>query len=148
MVSSAVGTVAAYLASLPAERRKVVSAVRAAIRKGMPKGYEEFMGYGMIMWSIPLSVLPDTYNGHPLCYVALAAQKNHFTAYLMGAYGSEKILAELQAGYKKAGIKLDMGKACVRFKSLDGVALDVIRDVVSRVPADEYVRIYRKSRKK
>jgi uncharacterized protein YdhG (YjbR/CyaY superfamily) len=141
-------TVAAYLASLPPERRKVVSAVRAAIRKGMPKGYRECMGYGMIMWSIPLSVLPDTYNGHPLCYVALAAQKNHYAAYLMGAYGSKKILAELQAGYKKAGIRLDMGKACVRFKSLDGVALDVIRDVVARIPVAQYVEFYRASRVK
>jgi uncharacterized protein YdhG (YjbR/CyaY superfamily) len=146
MASSTASTVAAYLASLPPERRKVVSTVRAAIRQGMPKGYKESMGQGMIMWSIPLNVLPDTYNGHPLCYVALSAQKNHFAAYLMGAYGSSKILAELQAGYRKAGVKLDMGKACVRFKSLDGVALDVIRDVVARVPADEYVRIYRMSR--
>ena len=148
MASSAASTVAAYLASLPAERRKVVSTVRTAIRKGMPKGYVETMGYGMIMWSIPLSVLPDTYNGYPLCYAALAAQKNHFAVYLMGAYGSKEMLAELQTGYRKAGIKLDMGKACVRFKSLEGVALDVIRDIVARIPADEYVKRYRKSRKK
>jgi hypothetical protein len=64
----------------------------------------------------------------------------------MGAYGSPKILADLRAGYKEAGIKLDMGKACVRFKSLDGVALDVIRDIVARIQVDEYVRIYRDSR--
>ena len=148
MVSSAAPTVAAYLASLPPERRKVMRAVRAAIRKGMPRGYKEYLDYGMIMWSIPLSMLPDTYNGRPLCYAALASHKNHYAAYLMGAYGSRKILAELQAGYRKAGIRLDMGKACVRFQSLDGVPLDVIRDVVARIPADEYIRIYRKSRKK
>lgn len=146
MVSSAASTVAAYLASLPPERRKVVRAVRAAIRKGMPEGYRESMGYGMIMWSIPLSVLADTYNGHPLCYAALAAQKNHYAAYLMGAYGNKKILAQLQAGYRKAGIKLDMGKACVRFKSLDGVALDVIRDIVARIPVEQYIESYRASR--
>jgi len=146
MASLAPSTVAAYLASLAPERRKVVNTVRAVIRKAMPKGYKECMGHGMIMWSIPLSVLPDTYNGHPLCYVALAAQKNYYAAHLMGAYGSPKILADLRAGYKEAGIKLDMGKACVRFKSLDGVALDVIRDIVARIPVDEYARIYRDSR--
>ncbi|MEK6612334.1 MAG: DUF1801 domain-containing protein, partial [Gemmatimonadota bacterium] len=81
-------------------------------------------------------------------YAALAAQKNHYAAYLTGPYGDPKILAELRAGYRKAGIKLDMGKSCVRFKSLDGVALDVIRGVVARIPADEFTRIYRKSRKK
>ena len=148
MVSSTAPTVAAYLASLPPERRKVVSAVRAAIRRGIPKGYRESMGYGMITWNIPLSVFPDTYNGQPLCYVALAAQKNYFAAYLTGPYGNPKILAERKAGYKKAGIKLDMGKSCVRFTSLDGVALDVIRRVVSRIPADELIRIYQRSRKK
>ncbi len=41
MVSSAAPTVAGYLASLPPERRKVMQAVRAAIRKGMHKGYRE-----------------------------------------------------------------------------------------------------------
>ena len=74
MVQSTAPTVAQYLASLPPDRRTVMTKVRAAVKRAMPKGYQELMGYGMIMWSVPLSVLPDTYNGYPLCYAALAAQ--------------------------------------------------------------------------
>jgi len=148
MVSSPATTVSAYLASVPAERRAVLQAVRRAVKKAMPTGYKELMGYGMIMWSVPLSVLPDTYNGYPLCYVALAAQKNYFALYLMGPYGSKKLLAELRSGYKKAGIRLDMGKSCVRFRDLDGIALDVVSDVIAKVPMADYVAMYKSVKRK
>jgi hypothetical protein len=148
VASSPRTTVGAYLASLPTERRAVLQVVRRAVQKAMPRGYKELMGYGMIMWSVPLSVLPDTYNGHPLCYVALAAQKNHYALYLMGPYGSKKLLAELQSGYKKAGIRLDMGKSCVRFKSLDGIALDVVAGVIAKVPMADYVTMYKSEARK
>ncbi len=44
------------------------------------------MNWGVINWAIPLEELPDTYNGQPLCYVGLGAQKNYSSFYLMGAY--------------------------------------------------------------
>ena len=38
------------------------------IRKNLPRGYREVMGWGMISYGIPLSRYPDTYNGQPLWY--------------------------------------------------------------------------------
>ena len=76
MAMSKAATVAEYLAELPADRRKEIAAARALVRKHMPKGYKEAMGYGMITWTIPLSTYTNTYNKQPLCYAALAAQKN------------------------------------------------------------------------
>ena len=35
------------------------------------------VGFGMICYTLPLERYPDTYNGQPLCYAGLAAQKNH-----------------------------------------------------------------------
>ena len=148
MASSTAPTLAQYLASLPLERRKVVAAVRAAVRRAMPKGYKETMGYGMITWSVPLSVLPETYNGEPLCYVALAAQKQYFALYLMGPYGDPSLMAELTKGYKAAGLKLDMGKSCLRFRDLDAIALDVVAAVIARVPVATYVARYQATRRK
>lgn len=148
MVQSSAPTVAGYLASLPPDRRTLVAKVRTAVKRAMPKGYKEAMGFGMICWSVPLSVLPDTYNGQPLCYVALAAQKSHTALYLMGPYGNPTLLAELKVGYKAAGLRLDMGKSCLRFKSLDDIALDVVGRVISRVPMATYVAVYQKSRRK
>src|SRR6476661_5974899 len=79
-------TVAAYLASLTPERRAVIEEARALVQKHIPRGYAEFMNWGVINWGIPLEEFADTYNGQPLCYVALGAQKNYNSLYLMGAY--------------------------------------------------------------
>ena len=35
-----------------------------------------------------------------------------------------------------------MGKSCVRFKSLDAVALDVVAEAIRRLPVDEYIARY------
>ncbi len=122
--------------------------VRAAVNKAVPKGYREGMLMGMIAWTVPLSVLRDTYNGHPLLYASLAAQKNYYALYVMCAYGSGALLDEIRAGYREAGLKLDMGKACIRFRTLDDLALDVVCRVIARVPVEAYVEIYRASRRR
>jgi len=141
-------TVAAYLASLPADRRAEVARVRRVITKHLPKGYKEAMGWGMIMYGVPLKVYPDTYNGHPLCYAALAAQKNYTSLYLMSVYGSKPLLAELKAGFKKAGKKLDMGKSCIHFKRADDLALDTIGKLIARLPVSKYVEIAKAARRR
>jgi hypothetical protein len=74
MVSSKATTPAAYLAGLPAERRKVIAAVRAVITKRLAKGFAESMNLGMLSYEIPLARYPETYNKQPLMYLALAAQ--------------------------------------------------------------------------
>src|SRR5438552_15792394 len=117
-------TVAEFLGTLPDDRRTTIEAARRLVRGSIPKGYEEGMGWGMIMYSVPLKRFPNTYNGQPLCYVGLASQKNYCALYLMAAYGSAKQLDVLKAGFKRAGKKLDMGKTCLRFNSLDDLDLE------------------------
>lgn len=148
MPRSTAKSIPEYLAALPPDRRSVVEEARAFVRKHLPSGYEELFGYGMIMWSVPLKQLPDTYNGHPLNYVALAAQKNYFALYLMGAYGDPKAATKFREGFKKAGKKLDMGKSCVRFKAMDDLALDAVAEVVERWTPAEWIELYKASRKK
>jgi hypothetical protein len=139
-------TVAEYLKSLPEEKRKALAAVRKLIRARLPEGYQESMGYGGIMYTIPLSKYPNTYNKQPLCYVALAAQKNFNSLYLMSAYGSKAHLKELQAGFKKAGKKLDMGKSCIHFRSPEDLELDVIGKLIASVPPEKWIQLYESSR--
>jgi hypothetical protein len=142
MVQSRAVTVEEYLANLPEERRAIIATVRDVVRRNIPDGYREGMAWGMIMYFIPLERYPDTYNGQPLGYVSLAAQKNHYALYLMGAYMDAGRAAAIAAGFAKAGKKLDMGKSCVRFRRLDDLPLDVIGDVVASMPVDEYLRMY------
>ena len=48
--------------------------------------------------------------------------------------------------YKKSGKKLDMGKGCVRFKSLEDLALDVVGRTVARVSVEEHMANYQAAR--
>ena len=146
MVQSAAKTVNAYLEELPEDRRAVVAAVRDVILSHLPEGYEESVGYGMISYSIPLARYPKTYNKQPLCYVSLAAQKNHYAVYLMCVYASPERTAALREKFAKVGKKLDMGKACIRFKKLDDLPLDVIGEAVASATPDAYIAIYEKAR--
>lgn len=142
MASSGASTVAGYLEELPAERRAVLSAVRRVIRKHMPAGYREGMSHGMITWFIPLSTFPDTYNGEPLLYVGLAAQKNNYAVYLQGVYGDPGLAKWWTAAYQATGKKLDMGKSCVRFRTLEQLPLDVLGECIAKVPVATFLARY------
>lgn len=146
MAVSKAATVNDYLAELPPGRREVVSAVRKVVRKHLPKGYEETMAFGMIGYGIPLSRYPNTYNKQPLGYVAIAAQKNYYSLYVMSAYTGSKDEADIKAAFTKAGKKLDMGKSCIRFRSLDDIPLEEIGKVIARTPPEEFIRRYEEAR--
>ena len=146
MVKSAASTVAAYLRALAQDRREVVSAVRDLLVEHLPKGYRESMNWGMISYEIPLARYPTTYNGQPLLYVAIAAQKHHIALYLHGVYQDAKQERALKEGFKRAGKKLDMGKSCVRFRALDDLPLDVVGTIVSRTTPEQMIAQYEKVR--
>ena len=134
-------TVKQYLAELPAERRKALTKVRKAIRANLPAGYEEVMNWGMITYQVPLETYPDTYNGQPLMYAGLASQKNHMAVYLSAVYLNPTSLEAFQEAYEATGKKLDMGKSCVRFKTLDDLPLDLIGETIASMRAYEFVEL-------
>jgi uncharacterized protein YdhG (YjbR/CyaY superfamily) len=139
----AAATVAAYLAALPEDRRAALEAVRQTIRQNLDAGYEEGIQYGMIGYYVPRSVYPAGYHvdpRQPLPFAALAAQKSHMALYLMCVYGDPVQDKWFRKAWAKTGKKLDMGKSCVRFKSLDDLPLEVVGELVRRVPAKAYVR--------
>ncbi|HEX5633088.1 MAG TPA: DUF1801 domain-containing protein [Gemmatimonadales bacterium] len=131
-----------YLEQLPEDRRAVVATLRRTVKRHLPKGYVEGAGWGMLTYSVPLAQSGPTYNGQPLCYVAIAAQKNHYSLYLTGAYMDAGLTRQVQDAFTRAGKKLDMGKSCVRFKSLDALPLDDLGAVIAAVPVDEFVKRY------
>jgi hypothetical protein len=146
MVSSTATTVGEYLAGLPVARRAVIRGVRDIIRRHIPKGYREAIGFGMITYQVPLSRYPDTYNGRPLMYVGLAAQKNAFSLYLTCAYMDEDRARRLREAFRRAGKKIDMGKSCIRFRSLEDLELEAVAAEIASTPPDEFIRRYEKSR--
>jgi hypothetical protein len=146
MVSSAARTVDAYLDSLPEDRRRIISTVRDVIVRNLPDGYRETMEYGMIGYGIPLARFPDTYNGRALCYAALASQKHHCSLYLMSAYGDADRDAWLTQAFARAGKKLDRGKSCIRFKSLDDLPLPAIGEFIASVSVEKFITTYEMAR--
>jgi uncharacterized protein YdhG (YjbR/CyaY superfamily) len=135
-------TVKAYLASLPPDRREAIEAVRKVILKNLDKDFEEGMSYGMIGYYVPHSVYPAGYHCDPklpLPYVNLASQKNHMAVYMMCIYSDPKLAEWFVDAWAKTGKKLDKGKACIRFKKLDDLALDVIGQAIKKVPAKKYI---------
>jgi hypothetical protein len=141
-------TVDQYLGGLPADRKAAIAAVREVILKNLPKGYEEAMSAGMIAYQVPLALLPNTYNGHPLWYAALGSGKSYMTVHLMCVYGHKETGKWFRAQFKARSKKLDMGKACVHFRKLEDLPLDVIGETIARVPLEVYIRRYLASRKK
>ena len=146
MPRSAATTVDEYLQSLPDTSRAEVSRVRDIILANLPAGYVEGMAYGMIYYFVPLSRSPKTYNGLPLGYVGLAAQKSYNAIHLMGVYGNGDGVKQLQDGFAEAGKKLDMGKACVRFKRANDLALDAIAASVASLSVDDYISMHERAR--
>lgn len=147
MTKIAPATVKAYLDALPADRRKALSAVRATLRRHLPKGYKEYIGFGMICYGVPLSVFSDTYNGQPLCYAALAAQKHYNSLYLMSVYADAAQRRALERAFRAAGHKADMGKSCIRFQSVDDLPLETIGDLVAQTPVDVFVATYERAKR-
>ena len=139
-------TVEEYLDSLPDDRREAISAVRDVINQNLPAGYEESISFGMIGWGIPLADYPDTYNGQPLGLAALASQKNYMSLYLMGLYESAPEAEWFRQEYADREMLLDMGKSCVRFKRLDQVPLDVVGQVIAKIPPALYIERYEAAR--
>ena len=141
-------TVAGFLAALPDERRPEVERLRAVIRRHLPDGYEEVISQKMLVYQVPFERYSDTYNGHPLWYVALSSEKSYLSLHLMPVYGSPALAAQLAEGFRSEGKKLDMGKACVRFKKADDVALDAIGNVVAAIPMDRWIETAQRARQR
>ena len=150
-------TVAQYLAELPPERRSAIQAVRQVILDSMDPSLEERMNYGMIGYVVPHRVFPPGYHCDPklpLPYAGLASQKNHMSLYLMAIYtscedGEESPGARwLRDRWTRDGRKLDMGRACIRFKKLEQVPLEVVAGAFKKFTVAQYIRQYQKALKR
>ena len=139
-------SVSEYLDSLPKQRAQIMSQIRKLINQSLPTGYEENMRWGMISWEIPLTRYPVTYNKQPLNYIALAAQQNNYSLYLMGCYASDSTRKEFERAYRATGKRLDMGKSCIRFKKVEDLPLQLIKKQIKKHSVTSFIRLYESTR--
>ena len=135
-----------YLAELPDDRRNAIDTVRDEILENLPEGYEEAMNWGMIAYQVPLETYPDTYNGKPLMYAALASQKKHMAVYLTAVYADESTREEFLDRYRATGKRLDVGQSCVRFRKLVDLPVDLIGETIGSMDVEGFIDNYERSR--
>jgi Domain of unknown function (DU1801) len=149
-------TVNEYLAEIPEDRQKVFVKLRNSIKKNLPKGFKEGIGYGMMGWSVPHSIYPAGYHCNPkdpLPFMGMASQKNFIAVYHMGVYADPKLLKWFTEAHAKASTKkLDMGKSCIRYKKPEDIPFDLIGELASKMTVQDWITIYetnfKNSRKK
>lgn len=144
-MQSKAATVTEYVASLPPDRREAIEKLRQVFRANLPKGVEEGMLYGMIGYYIPHAIYPPGYHCDPklpLCMAGLASQKQHLSMYILAAYGDFPSNDPFRKEWLATGKKLDMGKCCIRFKTLDAVPLDVVARALKRLTIEGYINGY------
>lgn len=143
---SEAATVGEYLDSLQEGRREAVAEVRDVVAANLPGGYVEAMNWGMITWQVPLERYPNTYNKQPLMYAALASQKNYMSLYLTSIYMDEDEAESFEARYRATGKRYDVGKSCVRFRTVDDLPLDLVAETIAATPVDAFIDQYEQAR--
>jgi hypothetical protein len=117
-------TVKEYLANVPPERKEIIDFLHKFIQKSAPslKPYFSYnmLGYGAFKYRNYKNEIIDW----PV--VALANQKNYVSVYVCAVVDGEYIAEK----YKDKLGKVSVGKSCIRFKKLDDVNLEVLREVL------------------
>ncbi|PCJ62150.1 MAG: hypothetical protein COA79_05530 [Planctomycetota bacterium] len=140
MVQSKAKTIPSYLKEITPQNKKLIQEVREVILKNIDPLFEENMNWGMISYEIPLKIYPDTYNKKPLMYMALAAQKNNISLYLMCTYQNEKLNDQLLKGFDNIDKKPNMGKSCIRFKQTEDIPLKVIGKIIKKITLKKFIK--------
>ena len=144
-MQSAAKTPQEYIDSLPPDRREVISKIREVLLKNLPDGFEETMGYGMLGYVVPHSLYQKGYRcdpEEPLPYINLASQKHFIGFYAMSLYGESKLHQWFVSEYPNyCHTRLEMGKACVRFKKLDDIPYELIGQLASKLTVQQWIAI-------
>lgn len=145
-------TVDEYIDEVPEERKAAIKKLRALIKKNIPKGFKECMGYGMPGYVVPHSKYPAGYHCNPkdpLPFMGFASQKNFISVYHMGIYSDAKLMEWFREAHAKASTKkLDMGKSCIRYKKPEDIPFDLIGELVKKITPDEWIAMYEKAFKR
>ncbi|MFM9945628.1 MAG: DUF1801 domain-containing protein [Bacteroidia bacterium] len=145
-------TIKEILTNLPIDRAEPFNKLHDVIVKNLPKGFEAAISYGGLGYVVPHTIYPAGYHckpSEPLPFAGLASQKNSINFYHMGIYADPKLLAWFVMEYPKhTKQKLDMGKSCIRFNKLDDIPYQLIGELMKKMSAKEWIKIYETNLKK
>ncbi|RYY70687.1 MAG: DUF1801 domain-containing protein [Chitinophagaceae bacterium] len=144
--------VESYLSNIPIDKKQAVTILREIIKKNLPSGFEEVLSYGAIGYVVPHSSYPAGYHCSPelpLPFINLAAKKNFVVLHHMGLYADQKLLEWFTTAYSKSSsYKIDMGKGCVRFKTLAHIPQQLIAELLKKMTPQDWIALYEQQLKK
>ena len=113
-----------YITSLPEPRRSQVAQLDGFIRAVVPelevKMWGQMIGYGSYHYKYDTGTEGDWF------VVGLAGRKQYVSIYVLGTKDGEYLAESAQDRLPKA----DIGKSCIRVKSVDDLDLDVLRELI------------------
>lgn len=134
-----------YIKELPAGRQIAVKKLRDVFKENLPEGFEETMSYGMIGFVVPHHIFPAGYHCNPklpLPFINIASQKNFVAIYHMGLYSNKPLLNWYVTEYAKlVKTKLDMGKACTRFKKMENIPYELFAELATKITVQQWVDV-------
>ncbi len=134
-----------YIAQLPADRQPQIQALREVVLRNLPAGFEEGIQYNMIGYYVPHSVYPAGYHcdpKQPLPYLSIGSQKNHMALHACTIYMNPELVEWFMTEYQKTGKRMDIGKGCIRFKTIEDLPLDLVGQLVAKYDVDSLVAMY------
>jgi uncharacterized protein YdhG (YjbR/CyaY superfamily) len=143
---SKANTIPQFLEELTEDRKAIVTELFNTIKDNIPKGFEACMSYGMIGFVVPHSLYKEGYHCNPslpLPFIAIASQKAHISIHHMGMYLSSPLLDWFTEEWTKySQKKLDIGKACIRFKKAEDIPMNLIAALAKKMTVNEWIDVY------
>jgi hypothetical protein len=145
-------TVPEYIDSLVPIRKDIVQKIRLSLVSNLDNDFEETISYNMIGFVVPFKLFPEGYHANPaepLPYINLASQKNAISLYCMCGY-DQSFASMVSSEFARAGLKIDMGKSCIRLKETDFLKhekayLAIIQKIARYMTAMEWLQFYKQS---
>lgn len=116
-----------YIAMLAPERREIVESLDSVIKETVPE-LERWFAYNMIGYG-KFNYVDYKKQKNEWPIIALASQKNYMSLYICAIHPEfkDKYIAEV---YDKKLGKVSVGKSCIRFKKLEDLDMEVVKEVL------------------
>jgi hypothetical protein len=139
-------SVSTYLENVEISKKEPFLKLRETIKNNIDSTFNEEINYGMIGYVVPHEVYPSGYHCDPklpLPFLAIAAQKNFIALYHMGIYMEPTLMDWFVGEYPKyVKSKLDMGKSCIRFKKPEDIPFELIAELIKKMTANDWIKLY------
>lgn len=142
-------TIEEYLNQVPEDRKDAIKMILDLMEKNLPEGFEAQINFSMPGYVVPHSLFPAGYHcdpKQPLPFISIASQKNFIALYHMGLYADPELYQWFVSEYPKhCKYKIDMGKSCIRFKKMNDIPYDLLKELFQKQTPEDWIALYERN---